>query len=203
MIKRINLVEKKAFTFTYQKLLQVCLVVVAFNALLVGYQVFKVTGLRSDLEVVQAEFQALEKKNQELLKKPQKKKISIGQYQELFDRIDNTPRWSRLLSEMAASLPNTVWITAFRSSTGSTQSKVVQNKAKGKNKKEKEAQPVVSADKKHRLELNGLGFDIKNITEFAKNLSQSEYFKELTIADSHKETFGVSFKITSEIESVR
>jgi hypothetical protein len=42
MIKRINLIEKKALNFTYQNLVQIFLVVVALVGALVGYQFLRV-----------------------------------------------------------------------------------------------------------------------------------------------------------------
>lgn len=205
MIKRINLIEKKAFTFTYLRLMQICLVVVLINISFVAFKIYNVSSLEKKLKNEKISLSKLEAKRDDLMKKPAKKKISVGHYETLLDKIENTPKWATLLNEMSRKLPNTVWITKFRSvsSAGAVSAPDAKSSKKGKKKgkKKQKAAPVVTGPTKHSLEVSGLGSDMRNITEFTTKLSQSEYFLNLVLTKSDKETYGYTFTINSEIKT--
>jgi len=205
MIKRINLIEKKAFAFTYLRLVQIFMLIIFINVALTGFQIYRAKHFETSLIEEQKSLKKLEKKKDELMKKPVKKRVSVGQYQELFDSIQNTPSWSKLLSDMSERLPNTVWLTNFKSVSSisgaaqstSKKSKSFRDKNKDKSKPETKQRKI----RKHMLEVNGLGSDMRNITEFTSMLAQSKYFRNLTLAESAKQAFGISFTIRSEIIS--
>jgi len=205
VIKRVNLIEKKAFAFTYLRLVQFCLVIIIFNFALVGYQIYRAKRFDANLVQEQKILKTLEQQRDELMKKPVKKRVSVGQYQELFDAIETTPSWSKLLSDMSERLPNTVWLTNFKSvssMSGAPQTQKKQSKSfRDKNKDKAKPETKQKIVKKHMLEVNGLGADMRNITEFTALLEQSKYFKNLTLAESSKQAFGISFTIRSEITS--
>lgn len=206
MIKRINLIQKKAFSFTYQMLLQVCLAVVLINALFVGLQVYRTDSMQKEKIQLDAEVRKLESQRDELMKKPNKTKISVGQFQELFDRIENTPKWSKVLDDLSQRLPNTVWITFFKTDTAAPaaaadSSKKISKSFRDRDKSKAAPPPEQTAvvQKNHFVELSGMSSDAKNITEFTTNLSRSEFFKGLTLSESGKQSFGYEFKIKAEI----
>lgn len=205
MIKRINFIEKKAFSFTYQKLMQICMVVVAINFLFIAYANFNALRMDKKLKDLKTEYAKLEQKKAELMKKPVKQKINVGELQGLLDRLESAPKWSILLSEMTESLPNAVWITNFKSASTSEAAVVADpkgskaaGKKKGKDKNEKEtteqARNIV-----HQLQISGLSSDVRNITEFTKKLSNSEYFKHPTLSESNQQSYGYIFTIKSEV----
>lgn len=203
MIKRVNLIEKKAFSFTYLQLLRICMIVILLNVLIVGYQFYQTKRLDKKVKKENIALQKLEAQRNTLTKRPVKKKVSVGQYQDLLDRIENTPRWSRLLDEVSQNLPNTVWITTFQSESTA---KSAQTQKKGKGSKsvkdqKKQSQKTARIIIKHSMEVNGLGSDMRNITEFTTNLSKSSYFKNLTLAEAVQQSFGISFKIQSDIRT--
>lgn len=200
MIKRINLIEKKAFSFTYLRLVQICLIVVLLNLLLFVYQSFQANRTQKQIASEQLQLKKLEAKKELLTKRPVRKRVSAGQYQGLVDRIEGTPRWSELLTEISKRLPNTVWLTTFRSeSTFAAATPETKDKSKSV-KAQKKTSRRAGAVSRHTMEVNGLGADMRYVTEFATNLSQSDYFKNLTLAEAVKQSFGVSFKIQSEIK---
>lgn len=210
MIKRINLIEKNVFQFTYLMLLQVCSLVILLNVFLNGYQVYKAGDLEEKLKKETVVLRKLEAQRDELMKKPVKKKISVGQYQDLFDRIESTPKWSLLLEDVGDKLPNTVWITKFQSSAvsktvakDSKASKSFKQIKKGKKnaKNKNDAPEAVVTVREHSLELSGLSSDMRNISEFTSGLSSSVHFKNLTLSESVKQGFGFSFTIKSEINT--
>ncbi|MCP5463806.1 MAG: PilN domain-containing protein [Deltaproteobacteria bacterium] len=161
--------------------------------------------LNSNLTTLKVELKKIETKRDDLMRKPTKKKISVGQYQELLDKIESAPKWSKLLNDLSRRLPNTVWITTFKTanstSTGTTtfaKNKKSFRKDAEKEAKEKAAAPIVRV---HKLELNGVSSEMKSITELTTKLSDSKYFSKLTLTKSVKEAFGYSFTILSEIDS--
>lgn len=211
MIKRINLIQKKAFSFTYLMLLQVCLLVVSVIVLLVVYQVYRTGSLEKTLAEEQKVLKVLEAQRDELMKKPSKTKVSVGQYQELFDQIENTPKWSKVLDDMSNRLPNTVWITNLKTDTaagGAVElddkkvSKSFRDRDKGKAPQktaDADKSPAPYVPKKHFIDLAGMSADMKNITEFSSVLSSSELFRNITLVQSNKQSFGFEFKIRAEI----
>ncbi|MBF0106271.1 MAG: PilN domain-containing protein [Deltaproteobacteria bacterium] len=202
MIKRINLVEKKAFSFTYMRLAQACLVVLLFNVSYVAVKYYSVSSLEKKLKSEQVSLSRLEAERDSLMKKPEKKKISVGQYETLLEKIEGTPKWAGLLNEVSRHLPNTVWITQFKSLSSETPVAAAEVKDKKGAKNKQKAKPVVtSGPAKYSLELSGLGTDMRNITEFTTKLSASDYFVDLVLKKSDKENYGFSFTINSEIKT--
>lgn len=212
MIKRINFIEKKALSFTYLKLLQICLAIILFNALLVAFQYVNAYRLQASLKVAEANLGKLEATRNELIKKPTKKKVSVGEYQDLLDKLESSPSWSKLLEDISRRLPSSVWITDFKSaiSGGPTSSDLPslnpKSYRKGKKEKEKEseekAKTIVAASKAvYKLEMSGTSKDARTVSEFLSKLSNSDFIKNLTLNDSKKESSGYSFKISSELKS--
>jgi len=200
MIRRINLIEKKAFSFTYLKLMQICMGVIVVCILVISYKVYHVKSLDKQYRAEQIVLRSLEEKKDQLLKKPAKKKVSVGQYQDLLDKIQNTPKWSSFFDELGNRLPNTVWITKFSSATmGVSSKKGKVSKDKNKKKETKKKKTNTFELPKHRLVFNGLSKELRTITEFTKALSDFRHMENVTLEESNKESFGFSFKIKSEI----
>lgn len=205
MIKRINFIEKRAFSFTYQRLMQICAVVVVINFLFIAYTNYDAMRMDKKLKNLKTEYANFEQKKAELMKKPVKEKINVGELQGLLDRLEGAPKWSKLLSEMTESLPNAVWITNFKSAATSEGGVVADpsgskaaGKKKGKDKKDKE-NVEQAKNTVHQLQISGLSSDVRNITEFTKKLSNSEYFKHPTLSESNQQSFGYVFTIKSEV----
>lgn len=205
MIKRINFIEKKAFSFTYLRLMQICIVVLALNIALVAVQVIRVKHFEKSNAQVKSKVVALQEKQKELTKQPSKKKIPVGQFQELFDRMQNIPRWAKLLESIGKNMPNSLWITTFKT-VGQTTATAAKTEApakgfKTKDKQDKEAAKVVNVPKINTLEMSGLSHDMKSLTYFIKNLSELDYIKNVTVTNSTKEAFGYSFTIKGEVSA--
>ena len=111
MIKRINFVEKKAFQFTYQKLIQICMVIVLLNVVASGYQIVKSHLAQKDIKEQEKTLKSLESKKEFLLKKPIKQRVDAGEHQELLNKVEGATKWSLLLNEIAYNLPNAVWLS--------------------------------------------------------------------------------------------
>ena len=210
MIKRINFVEKKALSFTYLRLMQICLVIILFNSSLVAFQYFNVYRLQASFKIAQENLDTLEGIRDELMKKPTKKKVSVGEYQDLLDRLENAPSWSKLLQDISKRLPNSVWINDFKSiaSTGifsdlpSLNPKSYRKGKKDKNKDaEDDAKVAVASNKTvYKLEMSGVSTDVKTVSDFLSKLSHSDYLKNLILNDSQKSASGYTFKITSGLK---
>lgn len=211
MIKRINFVEKKALSFTYLKLLQICIVIILFNAMLVVFQYVNVYRLEATHKIAETNLGTLEGIRDELMKKPGKKKIDGGEFQELLDKLESSPPWSKLLEDISKRLPSAVWITDLKSTvTGAAVSDLPslnpKSYRKGKKEKDKDAEEntkaVVAANKvSYKLEMSGTSRDARTVSEFLSRLSTSDFFKNLTLNDSKKEESGYSFKISSELKA--
>ena len=100
------------------------------------------------------------------------------------------------------------WITNFKS-TSSLANAVVADAKDSKSKKEKNKDKDKDKNKKdkpdqpqnvvHQLQISGLSSDVRNITEFTKKLSSSDYFKHPILSESNQQSFGYVFTINSEV----
>lgn len=203
MIKRINLIEKKVFSFTYLRLVQICLAVVLLNLAMISFKLIDVKRLEMKLKREKIQLTQLEVQKDEMMKKPEKVKISVGQYQELLDKIQGSPKWAKFFNDLSSRLPNTVWITRFTSTTGMGLVSLVKDekekKKKGKTAKEENEAEAALAVNRHFLELSGLSKELRTITEFTSDLAGFENMKNVTLEESNKEAFGYTFRIKSEI----
>jgi Tfp pilus assembly protein PilN len=193
MIKRINLVAKKPFLITYSKILQIGLLFLLLASLIIGYQFFNAYRLEKILHDSQQALKIEENKRDEYMKKPQRKKISVGQYQELFDKINSVPHWTSLISDITQRLPNTVWLTSFKTSQGNSE---LAKPKKTKSKDDKPTHPL------WKLELTGMSTSLSPVTNFSSKLSLSEYLSNIKV-DTQEQTYGYSFVIMGNIKNVR
>lgn len=198
MIQRINLIEKQALAFTYERLVQICLVVVAINALLVGFQVFKVARLKPQIELANQQVTTLTQEQEELAKQPvqqkPKKVVNVGQYQQLFNTLDSSPVWSAVLRGLVGNLPNSVWITSLK---GVSSMPLPPPKKPGEEDK-KPAQPV-NLTPNTRVEVSGSSPEVKAIAEFATKLDRSPIFRNVTLANTIKDVNGYVFVIQGDV----
>ncbi len=198
MIKRINLIEKKPFTFTYQKLIQICLLVLLALALFVEGTVLKTKKLQKNVNALQTELAQLDTTRNELTKLPVQKTVTVGEYQEIFDVIQNTPHWSNVLADVGLQLPNTVWITQFESSS-TLQS--VSTPDPNKTGPDSVGPVITQKVAKNTLELSGVGSDMRSITEFTAKLSRVDYLKNVILSESTRQGYGFLFKMKGDIDS--
>lgn len=201
MIKRINLIEKKPFTFTYQRLVQICLCTLLLLAVAVELAVFKTQRLQKKIAVEQEEIARLESKKEELTKKrPVKQTASVGEYQELFEIVQNTPHWSGIISDVGEQLPQTVWMTQFQSTSSLVTVAPVEEPGKDKSSSKT---PVVSQPKvaKNTLQINGVSSEMRSITEFTAKVSRIEYLQNIVLDESVRQGYGFMFKLTGEINA--
>lgn len=198
MIQRINLIEKQALAFTYERLVQICLVVVAINALLVGFQVFKVARLKPQIELANQQVTSLTQEQEDLAKQPvqqkPKKVVNVGQYQQLFNTLDSSPVWSAVLRGLVGNLPNSVWITSLK---GVSSMPLPPPKKPGEEDK-KPAQPV-NLTPNTRVEVSGSSPEVKAIAEFATKLDRSPIFRNVTLANTIKDVNGYVFVIQGDV----
>lgn len=200
MIKRINLIEKKPFTFTYQRLMQICLCVLLLTGVLVESAVFRSQRLQKNIAALQAELLQLDTQKNELIKQPVKKTITVGEYQELFNVIQNAPRWSSVVASVSQELPPTVWITQFQSSSLLVAVEpVASNKDPKASQSSTQAPAPVQKILKSSLEINGVSSDMRSITEFAARLSRSESMQGVVLSESVRQGYGFMFKIKGDV----
>lgn len=196
MIQRINLVEKQVLSFTYETLSRICMVVVLINVLLVGFQYVQVMRLKPKISGQQTRLDELNAENTQLTKQPtkaKKKKVSIGEYQQLFDALDALPTWSKLLKNISGNLPNSVWLLSFKSTGGAP----VQPKKKGdEDPAEDDAPPPLPIVK---IELGGKATDVRAIAEFVAKLDKEPSFANLTLVNSARDPEGFSFTLQGEV----
>lgn len=200
MIKRINLIEKKPFSFTYQRLLQICLCVLLLLAVMVEMAVLKSQRLQKKITATQEEITQLELKKETLTKqRPVKKTVSVGAYQELFDLIQGIPHWSKIISDVGEQLPQTVWITQFQSTSSLVSAAPAEPSGKDKSvKTQAPQQPKVS---KNVLQLNGVSSDMRAITEFTAKVSRLSYLQNVVLDESVRQGYGFMFKLTGDINA--
>lgn len=201
MIKRINLIEKKALNFTYQNLVQIFLVVVFLVGTLVGYQFLRVKFLGPKLEEEKARLESLKVDRQSLMATPVKKRVNIGEYQGLLDQLDSVPLWSKLIKEISYSLPNAVWMNNFRS-VGTTAAAPAGTVANLDKKDDKTAAAPTTASQKaetKRVEISGVSVDVKGVAEFLTKLEKSAFFSNVTLVGSQKESYGYQFTIQGDV----
>lgn len=197
MIKRINLIEKQAFSFTYEKLLQICFIILVFNGLIFGYQYFLLKWVAPELESKEAELNQLKTDKQNLMASPVKKSVDVGEYQVLLDKMDSVPVWSKLIYELSDKLPNSVWMSHFKNVVPQ------QNTSNRKtDSKDTEGQDEVSKPAKIDklgIEISGVGSEIKNIAEFLTRLEKSPMFSDLKLTESQQKDFGYEFTIQGNV----
>lgn len=200
MIQRINLIEKQALAFTYERLMQICVVILIFNALMVGWQILKVARLKPQIVSFTAQVDTLTQEQTELTAQPeqkkqqvQKKKVSIGQYQQLFDILESTPVWSAVLRGMVGNLPNSVWITSIKSTSSMP---APPPKKPGEDPKK---QPPVDMTLRVKLEIGGTGTEVRAIAEFVNKLEKSPYFSNVTMIGTNKDVNGYAFIIQGDV----
>lgn len=194
MIQRINLIEKQALSFTYQRLLQICMVVVLINALLVGVQFLRIYRLEPQIQAARDELAAEEATHTELTKQPQqkrkKKTADAGQYQKLYDAVDALPKWSKLLRVISTNLPNSVWLANFKS-LGLIAPPPTDPKDP------KQQQVVVPSGM--RVEITGTGSDIKAIAEFTAALEKTPEFANLVLVNTQKSETSYQYTLQGEV----
>lgn len=202
MIQRINLIEKQALAFTYERLVQICLVILAFNVLMVGWQFLKVARLKPQIATFTTQVEALTQEQAELTKQPtqkqqapQKKKVSIGQYQQLFDILESSPMWSAILRGMVGNLPNSVWITSLKS----TSSMPAPPPKKPGEENDPKKQPPVDMTMHVKLEIGGTGTEVRAIAEFTSKLEKSPFFSNVTMINTIKDANGYAFIIQGDV----
>ncbi|HLD43981.1 MAG TPA: PilN domain-containing protein [bacterium] len=207
MIKRINLIEKKTFALTYLRLVQIGAVMLAITACIIGFQVFNAKRLETKLEASKLVLQELEATRDKLMKTPVKKKVSVGEYQELMDRLEKTPNWSKLISDVTQKLPNTVWLTSFKSVGGlSVSAATASSPDKGNPKSYRDGDAPPPAETKpqvtgsYKLEVSGLSSAMKNVTEFVAALAQTKALSGIKV-DSQKQSFGFSFTLVGDVNA--
>lgn len=206
MIKRINLIEKQPFSFTYLKLLQIVSVIILVVAVFSANQYFQHYRIQKKITSEQANLTKLKAEHDSLRSQPIKKKLDIGKFQELVDKIEGAPRWSRILNEISLRMPGRLRLTTIKSLAPADKAVTV-SKKKDADKKEddptkkdpsKKTKQATQDYSMRRMEISGLSNDERMVTEFLRQLRESEQFKNAILNESQQDSFGYSFKITSE-----
>jgi len=197
MIQRINLIEKQALSFTYERLLQICFVILIFNGLIFGYQYFLLKWVAPELENKEAELSQLKTDKQNLMARPIQKRVDVGEFQALLDKMDSVPLWSKLIYELSDQLPNSIWISHFKNFLPQQDAP----KSKTDSKDEKAQEEVLKPKKIDKLgvEINGIGSEVKNIAEFLTRLEKSPFFSDLKLTESQQKDFGYEFTIQGNV----
>lgn len=204
MIQRINLIEKQVLSFTYQKLLQICAIVVLINIGMVGFQFLHVQRINRALLVAQPQLDELNSQYAELTrKKPVQrrvKKVNAGEYQSLFDALQLVPPWSKLLRVLTSNLPNSVWLTTFKS-LGSNIVVPPANQAKtGDKDADKEIEDAAALPPPAtKIEISGSGTDVKAIAEFTSRLEKTQEFSNVSLVNTEKNEKGYLYTIQGEV----
>lgn len=199
MIKRINLIEKKALSFTYQSLFQIFLVVVLIMGMLGGYQFLRYKINLPKVDEEKARLESLKVDRQSLMATPTKKRVNIGEFQGLLDQLDSVPLWSKLINEVSQNLPNSVWMTNMKSLVGGGEAV-----AKIANPVDKSAgaPPATTTPQKaesKRIEISGVSVDVKSVAEFLTKLEKTPMFSNVTLISSQKEIYGYQFVVQGDV----
>lgn len=197
MIKRINLIEKQAFSFTYEKLLQICCIILVLNGLIFGYQYFLLKWVAPELESKEAELSQLKTDKQNLMASPVKKSVDVGEYQVLLDKMDSVPVWSKLIYELSDKLPNSVWMSHFKNVV--LQQDTSNRKTDSKDTEGQEEVSKPTKIDKLGIEISGVGSEIKNIAEFLTRLEKSPLFSDLKLTESQQKDFGYEFTVQGNV----
>lgn len=197
MIKRINLIEKQAFSFTYEKLLRICFIILVLNGLIFGYQYFLLKWVAPELENKEAELSQLKTDKQNLMASPVKKSVDVGEYQVLLDKMDSVPVWSKLIYELSDKLPNSVWMSHFKNVV--SQQDTSNRKTDSKDTEGQEEVSKPTKIDKLGIEISGVGSEIKNIAEFLTRLEKSPLFSDLKLTESQQKDFGYEFTVQGNV----
>lgn len=199
MIKRINLIEKQKFSLTYKNLAQIYLGVFAVIALVIGVQHLRVYRMKPLINQTKIELENLREQNKVLTSRPVKKKVSVGELQDLLDELESVPNWSKLMRMVTYNLPNSVWVASIKSVGGLTPS-AEQEKVRKKGKKDKKTE-LISVPKSdfRMIEISGRGMEVGSITEFLTNLEKLPQFRNLVLSNSKIDQEGYSFTMHGEI----
>lgn len=199
MIKRINLIEKTPLSFTYQKLMKICLIVFLINVALVGFQFFMLKWTEPNLAEEKSRLKRFNAERETLMATPVKRKVSNKEYQELFDELDSVPLWSKFLQEIIWNLPNSVWLTNVK--TLSFQSEDVAKKGKKADKQRPEdTKDKMATDSRFKgFEFSGICVDVRAVAEFLTKLEKTTIFTNLTLKNSQKENFGYQFTVQGDV----
>lgn len=205
MIQRINLIERQAWSFTYQNLLQICAVVVIVNIFFVGFQFFRIRYLQPKIATAQIEMDELNAANTQLTAttttQPVKRKVSIGEFQPLFDALDAIPDWAHYMRVVTNSLPNSVWINTFKS-TGppSPAGRNLGAKIENATLENQSTTPTTTVPiLAPRVEISGTGVDIKGVADFMSALEKSKLFDDLALVNTLKQDYGYQFTLQGDV----
>lgn len=200
MIKRINLIEKKALSFTYQSLFQIFLVVALIMGALGGYQFLRYKINLPKVDEEKARLESLKADRQSLMATPTKKRVNIGEFQGLLDQLDSVPLWSKLIKEVSQNLPNSVWMTNIKSLVGGTEPAVakIANPVDNPSGTPQTTTTPQKAESK-RIEISGVSVDVKSVAEFLTKLEKTPMFSNVTLISSQKESYGYQFIVQGDV----
>ena len=196
MIERINLIEKKPFDFTYQKILMIVGVFALVAALLFGYQTVRIKLHDRKLEALNASIANLKSERDKLLKAAPPK-IGGGRHAQLTNIFNNTPVWNELVADITTRLPSTVWLTELNGIL--RVNKPVDAKKDKSEKKTDNPMEDSVATVTRSLKLSGNAKEFDDIALFLSQLSASPFVKGATLAESKKNQDTYSFTIECDL----
>jgi len=195
MIERINLIEKKPFEFTYQKLLLIGSSVILLATIMVGVQFLRAKYHERSLDKIKTDITRLEGERERLLKAAPPK-VNSGRHSELLTILSNTPKWGQLMLDVSNRLPSTVWLTQFEGVA-----RVVANLPKNdkKNRNKKSSKTESTAVSTRELLLNGVSRDFNDLAMFLNLIEESPFVKTAVLSSSSKDKAGFTFEIRCDM----
>jgi Tfp pilus assembly protein PilN len=170
MIERINLIEKEPFTFTKQRLVQFCLLVVLVCSAFYGYQYGMAHYYQKQVTELQVSINKLKAENK-ALKKAAPPKIQAGSQSQLQEIFVKSPKWSDLLDDVVKILPENIWLKEI--SKKNTRSTTTASKGKNNAPVVQAAEPII--------EIDGITSHPKSLTEYVNELTQSSLIRDVLI----------------------
>lgn len=182
MIERINLIEKKAFVFTYGLLMAGLGGIALFCVLLLGVQTLRTTMAQKKLKRVNEEVELLKNRQQNLMSTASNT-MDQGSGSELKRVFSKTPQWSHLLNDIGQRLPESVWLTSFKGMISATPA------APG-GKDAKTTSPIV---------LQGIARSPNDLAIFLSQLNASPLLAHVVLTTSKADGGNFMFTIESDL----
>lgn len=199
MIERINLIEKRKFSFSYRSIIQAGVFVAMICGAVYGFQIYRGTGYQKSMTQMNSEITLLKVEREQLLKE-QPKKLTEGSHQELQNIFITTPKWAALLADIGQRLPNKVWLTGLKASSVSAGLPMTDAKPiAAPTPAVAGAPPAPPPAPKSQLVMNGVADQVGQLGDFVDSLIESPYIDTANLLNTRKEETYFTFEIICDM----
>ena len=118
VLRRMNFLARRGkAAFTYKTMIFILGALCVFIAALYGMQMIRELGIKRSIRLTKKEIVKLNERKDEQLKLVEefsRKRVGVTDRERLAVILQSAPRWSRVLSGLAARLPGHVWLEGIR-----------------------------------------------------------------------------------------